>query len=393
MFRPQPRLIVEPDGGVASVQAGLIDERLITALYDNALYEGDWNPALERFRSLLNSAEGALCEWREGSREGQVNTSGHLLTPEVREPYIQYYGSIDPKLGVLYRNQIAYLFNDARHFDNVFVARNPFYQEYTRSLRMRHTLDMTLDRPDGYEVFLAVMRGPAQGPYDRRAEAMFRQCAQHFLRVAKLRKKVDRAQRSGLLAGGALEALRIGIIVVDTERRVVISNRAAEESCLPGEELLIRNGRLTARSTDVAHCLEAAVREALRKGGASSVLRLPRAAGGNRMAWVAPLPAERNIGDGPGALVLIGDTAEHSTAAADDLAAIYGLTAAEAELAVAIGNGATLGEAAARRGVKLSTVRSQMLSVLQKTGARRQADLVRLLSTFPGAVLRNNQSH
>src|SRR5690242_4359386 len=97
--------------------ADLIDEQLITALYDTALYDGDWRPALDRFRNLLHSAEASLPTWDPASLgSGQVHTSGHLLTPEVREPYMRHYGSIDPKLGVLYRNQVNYLFNDARHF-------------------------------------------------------------------------------------------------------------------------------------------------------------------------------------------------------------------------------------------------------------------------------------
>lgn len=376
--------------GTKAMQDGSIDEQLVTALYGTALYGGDWQPALDRFRKLLNSVEAAVSCLRDGLSDAKTWTSGHVLSPDIRQQYFCHYGRIDPKLGLLYRNQANYLFNDARHFDAAFVARDPFYQEFSRSVGTRHTLDMTLDRSDGSERFLAVMRAPSQGPYDRRAERIFRQAADHFLRVLKLKEKIDGAQHGGALVGAALDSLRIAAIVVSAGGRVVLSNRAAEDACGAGEELQLRNGKLTTRSAKFAPRLKAAIHEALQPRGTASVLHLPRAAGGDRIAWIAPLPAERNLADAPGALVLIGELAERGAAGAEGLAALYGLTAAEAALAVAVGNGASLREAAAKRGVKLSTVRSQMLSVLQKTGARRQADLARMLASLPGALLRDN---
>lgn len=373
------------------MQSVRIDERLIAALYDTALYGSDWQPALERFRAILNSAEASLCDWRDGVGDAQVDTSGHLLTPEVREPYFRYYGRIDPKLKILGRNRPDYLFNDARHFDPGFVARDPFYQEYTKSLGMRHTLDMVLERTGRSKVFLAVMRGAPQGPYDPRTETVFRQCSRHFLRVVKLREKIDGAQRVGTLSFDALDALRLGVMVLGRDARVMLSNRAAEDFCASGAELQMRDGKLTARSPKFAQRLERATGDAIDRGVASG-LRPDSAASEDRSIWIAPLPAERNLAGCPAALILIGEAAQRGPLSAGDLSVIYGLTAAEAELAILIGNGASLSEAAGKRGVRLSTVRSQMLAVLQKTGARRQADLVRMLARLPGAMLRKNQS-
>jgi DNA-binding CsgD family transcriptional regulator len=56
------------------------------------------------------------------------------------------------------------------------------------------------------------------------------------------------------------------------------------------------------------------------------------------------------------------------------------MTQAEAEIAVAIGDGQSLNEIAASRKVSIHTVRNQVKSTLSKAGARRQADLVRLVA-------------
>jgi DNA-binding CsgD family transcriptional regulator len=54
------------------------------------------------------------------------------------------------------------------------------------------------------------------------------------------------------------------------------------------------------------------------------------------------------------------------------------LTQAEETIIALLGTGLTAKEIAHARGVKLSTVRAQIRSIFEKTGIRRQADLVRL---------------
>jgi DNA-binding CsgD family transcriptional regulator len=61
------------------------------------------------------------------------------------------------------------------------------------------------------------------------------------------------------------------------------------------------------------------------------------------------------------------------------LAARFGLTLREAEVALALAGGATAGEIARAAGVSVHTVRNQIKSALAKTGSRRQADLVRMM--------------
>lgn len=64
----------------------------------------------------------------------------------------------------------------------------------------------------------------------------------------------------------------------------------------------------------------------------------------------------------------------------DLLRAALRLTEAEAALASALVGGETLQSVAARTGVRVSTLRTQLASVLAKTGATRQAQLVAIIS-------------
>ena len=62
------------------------------------------------------------------------------------------------------------------------------------------------------------------------------------------------------------------------------------------------------------------------------------------------------------------------------LRATFGLTVAEAAIASALAEGETLQDIAARTGVRMSTLRTQLTSVLAKTGTSRQAQLICLLA-------------
>jgi DNA-binding CsgD family transcriptional regulator len=60
----------------------------------------------------------------------------------------------------------------------------------------------------------------------------------------------------------------------------------------------------------------------------------------------------------------------------------FGLTAAEANLAIEIARGRTLTEISRSQGISVNTVRGHLTAVLSKTHTRRQAELSALLARF-----------
>jgi DNA-binding CsgD family transcriptional regulator len=65
---------------------------------------------------------------------------------------------------------------------------------------------------------------------------------------------------------------------------------------------------------------------------------------------------------------------------------LFGLTAAEAEVARALAGGATKSSVALARGIAETTVRTQVRAVLTKTGAANLRDLERLLAGLSGPL-------
>jgi len=81
--------------------------------------------------------------------------------------------------------------------------------------------------------------------------------------------------------------------------------------------------------------------------------------------------------------VLLHDPARRVKPPVKRLRALFGLTGAEATLAQGLLDGRRLAEIAASRDVSVETVRTQLRSLFKKTGASRQADLMRILLALP----------
>jgi DNA-binding CsgD family transcriptional regulator len=82
---------------------------------------------------------------------------------------------------------------------------------------------------------------------------------------------------------------------------------------------------------------------------------------------------------GRAAILFLRDPEQELSVDPADLRQLYDLTAAEAELAASLARGLSLEEAAARRGISYETARTQLKSLFQKTGCRKQSQLVALL--------------
>jgi DNA-binding CsgD family transcriptional regulator len=95
---------------------------------------------------------------------------------------------------------------------------------------------------------------------------------------------------------------------------------------------------------------------------------------------VAPLAPS---GGGAVAFVAFRDPDLAAAAAAAQLRRLFGLSAAEAQLAALLGEGMTPAAIARARGASLATVRTQLRAVSDKTGCRRLAQVAALAAGLP----------
>jgi DNA-binding CsgD family transcriptional regulator len=85
------------------------------------------------------------------------------------------------------------------------------------------------------------------------------------------------------------------------------------------------------------------------------------------------------------ALVVIVDPAAKSRATASAIRAAYGLTGAEARVALLLGGGVGGAQMPALLGVTAATIKTHLRRCFEKTGTHSQAELMRLFTMFPQA--------
>jgi DNA-binding CsgD family transcriptional regulator len=159
-------------------------------------------------------------------------------------------------------------------------------------------------------------------------------------------------------------------------------NRAAEAILQMEDGLLIRDGQLCAgRVFETARLAKLTSAAVERTGAAAGRMVIGR--GDGRPAYVltiAPLRPDLARGGQSLALIVVVDPERHSPSESG-LVELFGLSPAEARLAAALMTGRRLSAIAADFGVQVTTLRSQLGSILKKVGVKRQSDLVRILSS------------
>ncbi|MCR0982799.1 helix-turn-helix transcriptional regulator [Roseomonas populi] len=243
-------------------------------------------------------------------------------------------------------------------------------------------------------VLLGVQRKHGRGAFDRRSAASLEAVWKHLLHAMRLRSGMGLLRADLDIALGALDALEAAVLVLKEGGVIALAN-------LPARRLLDRQdgirsapgGRIALRQQAEQSRLDAMVGRALAAqlgtiaASPDGIMLVSRDGGRAPLSLlVAPFkPGRREAAERqpPMALVLVSDPDRRAVGLGELAAQLYGLTPAEGAMAEALAAGHSPEEIAERRAVRISTVRTQIQSILSKTGTTRQMELMRLLLTLP----------
>jgi len=219
-------------------------------------------------------------------------------------------------------------------------------------------------------------------PATEAERAQAAQLTSHLRRAVRLRARLLIAETIQAASSAALQAADTGVILVTSGGRIVYADPAARRLAeTVGLQLDSRRGALQTLDPSATHHLHGLVHDAAAGGIGGDMLM--RAIDGSAVALAvcslanpaagaeaedadgAPDPAASGISGQ--ALVTLRRLAQ-VTADPRRVAALFGLTRAEADVAVAVAAGQRVAAVAAGRGVSASTVQAQVRSALGKAG-------------------------
>ena len=191
----------------------------------------------------------------------------------------------------------------------------------------------------------------------------------------------------GRHAAAALEMINAAVLVVSVEGRVLFSNPAGQRF-LDSDGGLSRgpDGICRAPTPDETRTLHAALRDtAIDPDERVRWLRFKPDEWGNAVSLVA-IPRTDNMAD-ESVILFSTDGNSKSALSRESIQVLFGLSPAEASIALALSMGERIEQAAELSGVTLSSARTYLKRVFQKTGVSRQSDLVKKVLMSPAAFM------
>lgn len=321
--------------------------------------------------------------------------------PTYRERFAR--PQTNPWLAGAARHPVGRIITTDSLMDRGQLMRSEFFRQFVQPLGIEETLGANLIKEPPVTAAFSVYRRGARGPFDGDEQARCRALLPHLRRIAQLHLQLDRVWRKNSEAWALLEKLPTPLFVISVHGQVSFHNRAAARLLKKGEPVNIKNGTLVAtdrqRTADLHSAIDGALQTAAGRAdagqsngaqAAGGELRLPRHDGRRPYnVIVSPLDT-RGFGfkkRDPATAVFVIDPEQPIKKLRSRMQKLWGFTPAEINVAHHLLQGADLDGVAARLGISKNTARTHLYRVFDKTGVRRQTELIRLLLLGSGHFL------
>lgn len=276
------------------------------------------------------------------------------------------------------------------------VMKTEIYNDFMRRLDWYDGVSGVLAREGSWVSFLNVACPPSAGLISREQLVLMKRIAPHAQRALQVQRRLERLEAFQEAAAATLDQLPLGVIFVDGSGKPLLVNRVAHEILDAKDGLTLTREGLHAATAGATAELRRLVHNAIQTGNGRGL----DAEGGMSLSRpslrrplyivVGPLPAGHpSLQPRAAAVVFVTDPEDGVESTPAVLQRLYGLSPAEARLAALLLDGKRLQDAAEKLGISVNTARNQSKSIFQRTGTRRQSELIRLFASGPAIVRRS----
>jgi DNA-binding CsgD family transcriptional regulator len=349
-------------------------DKILGALYESAVNPDSWRATLTDITRWTGANEFHLLRWDSATQRSLFNVHSEGVEAAIAM-YGDYYANIDPRRLLVGAGPAGQVSACQRHFDERYVERSEFYQDFLGAWDMGRSLSSLLIQDGEEQLMLGLLRESERGAFDDEEIARLERLMPHLQRACRLWKDNERLQEQAALGDQAAASKGLGWLGVDRAGMLVHANPFAEHLLHDDDSLVVRGGHLRAIDADDDLRLQAAIAQAARGLPARELTLRGRRSGPHACAVSVVAAAKAR----PEVLVMVRPREAMRAPSADGLAQAFGLTAAETKVALALMDGKTPAEYAEAAGVSMPTVRTHLSAIYAKTCTRRQAEAVQVL--------------
>jgi DNA-binding CsgD family transcriptional regulator len=281
----------------------------------------------------------------------------------------------------------------ARDFAPEVLQRSRYYNEWVRPQGVVDMFNLTVLRQRDRIGSLALSRHESVGRITEPDVAILRLLAPHIRRAVAISDVLDMRAVTISTLETSLDLIATGVVLVDVDARIVHANRVAQAMLKAGSPIRSDRGELRALIPETTTALRAAIARAAASevtiGGAGIGVPAPQADGEPALIHVLPLlsgDVRARIAPRAVAALFITPAPDGVGAPPAALAALFDLSPAETRTLERLLAGDTLAEAATALGIAVTTVRTHLARIFEKTGTSRQAELIGLAAKFAPPV-------
>jgi DNA-binding CsgD family transcriptional regulator len=362
---------------------------IVPLIYDAGLGHGSWHQVLAAMIQLFGGHCGSfICRRPDGSGGRSVEIG---FDPRAIEQFFGYFATRNPLLQRGLHRTVGTVVADPDVMPKAELRRTEYYNDLL--LKQEDTnaiLTAYLWRDNERFVVFNCNRSPREPEFDAADKDALRPLLVHFYRAIEMALRLGTLEGATTLGAPLCDGALHGIIVTDEFGAVLYANAVAERFLAEADGLTAGAAGLAAATPAASAALAATLARAA-TGCDGGTLALPRPRRGRPLYVVAaPLPEEalwlqparRRV------LLLLRDPAERAELGEQDLRSLFGLTRAEARLALRLYRGEDLAAAATSLGISPHTARTHLNATLAKTESTRQAELMQRLVTVAELVSR-----
>jgi DNA-binding CsgD family transcriptional regulator len=366
---------------------------LIGDIYDTTLDAALWGQTLKKAAGFVGGANAAL--WSKDAGEASGASYAWGFDPSYVRTYLDEYGRMDPAATTHFVAGIGKpVAHSALVREHEFLESR-FYREWARPQSLIDCIQMTVAKSGATLTLFGVSRRKRDGVANQQTCQRMQLLAPHLRRAVSVVRVTETTQAQASALAETFDGLRAGMFLVDRSGRIVHANAAGHSMVAEGDILSAIGGRLFIREARSNHRLSAIFAAAgdgdPALGAAGVTLPLNGRSGQHYVAHVLPLTSGlRNRAAktySAVAALFVRSAATASPSAPETIARVFRLTPTELNVLLAIVEVGGAPDAAELLGIAVSTVKTHLTRVYDKTGAKRHADLAKLIASYANPLI------
>jgi DNA-binding CsgD family transcriptional regulator len=370
---------------------------LVAMIYAAAANPALWPVFLQHFAEAVSGSSTSLFLYNADKRIGSVMASARF-DPADMHKYTEDYVGID--CWDLHGGKLiapgAMFFGQQLCPDGV-LEFSEFSAECLRPMNTFHEFSGIISVDASAATVIASLRPEERGPFDDSDTLLLKTLMPHLQRALALQLRIAALETSSASAMDVLNTLPYGIVLISADVKVLLVNRFAKAIIDQNDGLTVIGQNLCTQRTEDTRRLQKLIRESvatslgrgLRVGGAMNISRPSQRCSFNVLVTPVHLRPISPSAQQPAAAAFISDPECHFETSVQTLGHLFALSHAEARLAAVLIKGYSLREASEELSVSLSTVRTHLKKLFEKTGTNRQATLIRAFLMSPARLLSN----